>query len=385
LSGREVLAVICQLPKDIDGSQGKAEIALNNGEVWKASPLPRGHFEFNCVKKNESSESVRWVKRNPGRRSDASLATAESGNKDFRFIFSVINSDPTVRKHPVIASLVSQGTSNTPTITIPDTYEAAASSGSNTTQDDGFADEESSSSERTTFKIEDDLKLLIQITGIWVALHQGMSPNFKYEEVVPSTPSPRAALGGKATPNASSPDPSTPRSNHSTLGSVKGRLQKPFLKGSPTSPSASQIQAGLIPKRSVSNASAIMGKEKAKRPTSISSKITSDFDVQEVLSPTKRAATENITSTVTIHDLSSTLTSNTLPRVRRQPETPTRAQRRTQSAYIPPNTLASDDSRVRHSVDIADVKSAITGEKQKGFRAAIRKFFKRSNRESRSA
>ncbi|KIM92683.1 hypothetical protein OIDMADRAFT_139197, partial [Oidiodendron maius Zn] len=67
LSNREILAVICQMPKDAGSPQGKTEIVLRDGSVWVAMPLPNGLYEFVTVDENGNRTIARWVKRSTRR------------------------------------------------------------------------------------------------------------------------------------------------------------------------------------------------------------------------------------------------------------------------------------------------------------------------------
>ncbi|KAH9216413.1 hypothetical protein DL95DRAFT_269335, partial [Leptodontidium sp. 2 PMI_412] len=63
LANRDLVAVICQMPKDSGGSQGKAEMVLSDGSVWVASPLPNGLFEFITTDEHGIQTTARWVRR----------------------------------------------------------------------------------------------------------------------------------------------------------------------------------------------------------------------------------------------------------------------------------------------------------------------------------
>lgn len=61
LANRDLIAVICQLRRESGGSEGKAEIVLNEGR-WVASPLPNNVFDFVSVDENGNKTTARWAK-----------------------------------------------------------------------------------------------------------------------------------------------------------------------------------------------------------------------------------------------------------------------------------------------------------------------------------
>jgi hypothetical protein len=63
LANRDLIAVICQMRKDEGGSQGRAEIALSDGSVWVATPLPNGTYEFVTIDESGNTTTARWVRR----------------------------------------------------------------------------------------------------------------------------------------------------------------------------------------------------------------------------------------------------------------------------------------------------------------------------------
>jgi hypothetical protein len=174
----EVVATICRQirrPQE-DIGLASAEICLDQGLVWKATPLPRGGYEFNARSADGSPLQARWVRRDRPYRWLSSLpdATSEAAK---RFTFSILN--PSARRHPVIASMT------TDSIEVHDQYPAAVAQ--NTPQLEPTSPISILSEETSYFDIQDlisqpkeplihtdhHLRSLIVITGIYVSLEEG--------------------------------------------------------------------------------------------------------------------------------------------------------------------------------------------------------------------
>lgn len=397
LSNRELMAVICQMPKDLGGSQGKAEIVLQDGSVWVATPLPNNHYEFFSINDNTTA---RWVKRPSVRRSADFSTVASSFNNDFKFTFSVMN--PNSRRHPIMASLTQS------ILDIPDHYVSVSSSAGKhpptspmgALHDDPSGDEEPHQ-ERSTFLLQDDIKNLIQITGIWVALREGLSPYFRYDDA-------KATTTGRLRSNSHTRDSirvnpsesvtSTPDSASSALGSVGGRLRKSCVKASPSTASPTQFEQNNTPKRSVSTGTAFMQRAAARRGNSTPGMAISDSEGEGMGRRPRRAATEDVMSGAPPYRRSATFTLPTRPgSVGVFPETPTQPrrrtyspQRRTQSAYIPPNTSLAEHYRQSTELRSNDRSEtnppATVGEKGRASRwKAFTNFFRRSTANARPA
>ncbi|TGO90460.1 hypothetical protein BPOR_0063g00020 [Botrytis porri] len=180
-SHRDLVAVICQMPKDEGGSQGKAEIVLGDGSVWLACPLPTGAYEM--TKFDESGAKVttiRWVKRAYHHN------ISDLPNNDVKFNFSII--DPNSRRHAIMATLTQTK------LDIPDYYTSLSPpSGTETTttpvsEVSGELEDEDCGMdtiiERLPQLMDETTRTLIQVTGIWVSLRQGWSPYFKYNDAM---------------------------------------------------------------------------------------------------------------------------------------------------------------------------------------------------------
>ncbi|CAG7937226.1 unnamed protein product [Penicillium salamii] len=183
---REVVATICQKLQEDARLKGKAEICLNFGPVWEATPLPSGSYEF-VAQTDNGVQVVRWALRSGRSRrmtapSGGPTAQREGGK---RFTFSVI--DPSTRRHPVIASLTRNQ------LEVHDEYSMPTRSGTGpTTPSSGMSVASDASDGEAplnsqTVTLDDGLRTLIIITGIWVAFREGWSDNLRYGDPVSAT------------------------------------------------------------------------------------------------------------------------------------------------------------------------------------------------------
>jgi hypothetical protein len=399
LANRDLMAVICQAGKSCGGSLGCAEIVLGDGSVWVATPLPNGLYQFVTIDERGHQITARWVKRSKRRNT---IDSPDPNDSAFKFTFSII--DPNSRRHPIMASMTNS------TLDIPDTYTSVSSSASRYPPTSPIrrlpGDAQSISVdeprlERSTHLIDENMKVLIQVTGIWVALRQGVSPYFKYNDAMAlaadSSPMQRSASGSKVRSLAIATDAgrassagtvsSTPESPQSFF---VGKIRQKCLKGSPastTSPHLDQI-GHPQPKRAVSSGSAFMQRAAARRAGNLPSTVASDSDGEGMSNsplhgPPKRAFTESLLGSY--NDQIPASQHRPFPGSTATPnDTPTKqSQRRAQSAYIPPTVQQNGFTNghlERHSVEVMGGKQIPdSGEKLKTSRwKAFKDFFRRS-------
>ncbi|KFZ19313.1 hypothetical protein V501_00718 [Pseudogymnoascus sp. VKM F-4519 (FW-2642)] len=200
---RDVLAVICQVPK---GDLGTVEICLEDGARWTAGPSSKGVLELVKTDPLTGERTIgRWVPRGTSRRNSLQTparGAAAAGGAEPRYQFSFI--DPSTRRHPILATLT-QGT-----LKISDTYSPVANSEeehppvSSRTSLDGVEQGDSDSNvtvsvDRKVLTVYEEQRLLIEVSAVWVALKQGWCPSFKYGDCCSPTSS-----GKFATPPSSS-------------------------------------------------------------------------------------------------------------------------------------------------------------------------------------
>jgi hypothetical protein len=364
LANRDLIAVICQARKDSGGSHGKAEIVLSDGSVWMATPLPNGLYEFTTIDEHGNKTTARWVRRSTKPRNTDPVDPTVS-NPELKFTFSIL--DPNTRRHPILASLTQSK------LDIPDYYTSVSSSSGKHPPtsprafpgepDHSFMDSEPPP-ERTTHAVDENMKTLIQITSVWVSLREGWSPYFKYNPASTATAIQQTTPGGRVrsmslTPDANRPSPvaacaSTPESNYSTFG-LGGRIRRQSCKVSPANGELPQQERSNGPKRAVSAGTAFMQRAAARRAGNGPSTVASDSEGESIMGSPIRTATENLNGTFS--NLASTPPGDlVLPgSLTTTPDTPTKPQRRVQSAYIPPSTLLNGytyEPRGRNSLSI---------------------------------
>ena len=350
LTTRDMMAVICQMPKDAGGALGKAEIVLSEGSVWTATPLPHGLYEFTTVDENANRTTARWVKRST-RRNSADFSSGAPGANPFKYTFSII--DPNSRRHPIMGTLTQS------TLDIPDFYTSVSSSAKKhpptshirplSGEHDSMDDEPAP--ERTTHAVDEDVKRLVQVTGIWVALREGLSPYFKYSDCMAASTSTTAKSGshGRARSVSLTPEPRRPsicptaacamatETSHGALAAV-GKLRRARTSGPgqmPLGALSPQLDSLKGPQRSTSAGTAFMQRIAARRGAGRSqsqSLVQSDSDAESLPRPrmVRRSMTEYGAYVTPPPSLTLPSSSTTTP------DTPTRLpQRRVQSAYIP--------------------------------------------------
>jgi len=343
LANRDLIAVICQARKDSGGSYGKAEIVLSDGSTWLATPLPNGLYEFVTIDERGNKTTARWVRRSTKPRSPDAVDPA-AANLEPKFTFSIL--DPNTRRHPILGSLTQSK------LDIPDYYTSVSSSAGKhpPTSPRAFPGEPEQpfmdgepSSERTTHTVDENMKILIRITSVWVALREGWSPYFKYNDASTSTTAQQANPGGRVrstslTPDATRPSPvatasSTPESSHSAFG----RIRRQSCRASPVAADSPQQDRSNGPKRAVSAGTAFMQRAAARRAGNAPSTVASDSEGEGYMGPTLYGGTENLKGTHS--NRFSTPPGSLVGSSTTTPETPTRPQRRVQSAYIPTSAL----------------------------------------------
>ena len=385
-SNRELLAVVCQARKDFGGSVGRAEIVMADGTVWTATPQQNGSFEFVTVNEEGRQTTARWVKR--AKRHSADLSEATEHANDHQFNFSII--DPTMRRHPIIATMISTK------LTIPDSYTPVSSS-SGTFPPSPINAPVVKGTALPPIAVDERLKLLIQATCIWVALRKGWCPYFKYNDIMAS---PNSATRPRAVSNASrslpvslcpssgpaSPAlrPELPDSNHSTFSVVGDKIRRSCALGSaPPSP----LDKPAPPLRSVSTGSAFVQKQTAARRGQYPSVVASGSEADSILA-LKRAEIDMLgsLSTPLANGINLSSSYTTIP------ETPTKPSPRPHSTLIPSSAAHngksrerphSEDNQARTELPEATKKQKIASKPQRMSRwKSFSNFFKRGSKKS---
>ena len=197
---REIIAAICQTSKDdYPYGQGETEICLNHGTSWTASQRKSGTYEFMTTDDCGHRIVARWVPKQPKGERAASISPTSEEKK---FNFSILN--PNSRRHAVIATLDRQTIEVSDQYSHPSTSLSSQASSTPTTSSSSASEElktpsvESGHTAGDPIEVDDALRTLIIITGVWVAFREGCSPNFKYGQPTQNlSTSPNQALGHK--------------------------------------------------------------------------------------------------------------------------------------------------------------------------------------------
>ncbi|KAJ5775814.1 uncharacterized protein N7511_000825 [Penicillium nucicola] len=173
---RHVVATICQLLRGCSQMKGQAKICLKSGAVWEGTPLPSGSYEFISHTDN-GVKVMRWVLRSSKHRKMPATLELQPREDNKRFTFSSL--DPTTRRHPVIASMTcNQLEVQDQYCSILETSTAVMtpSLGRSIIHDASYGRD--TSKDRNTVTLDDGLRTLIIITGIYVAFCEGWLQNF---------------------------------------------------------------------------------------------------------------------------------------------------------------------------------------------------------------
>ncbi|CAI7645331.1 unnamed protein product [Penicillium glandicola] len=266
---REVVATICQKHQEDARLKGKAEICLNFGPVWEASPLPSGSYEF-VAQTDNGVQIMRWALRG-GRNRRMTTPTATSREDGKRFTFSVI--DPTTRRHPVLASMTRNQ------LEVNDEYSTAVRSNTGpTTPSSGMsvvsdASDGEAPLDGSSVTLDDGLRTLIIITGVWVAFREGWSDSFRYGDPVSSS-------GTKSTTSPTSvkyASPTTARNETDPFPDInedgRGCLSISSVRRSTTQATMDGTQFGSLSKRSNSTGAAFMDRAKRRSASGLSTRL----------------------------------------------------------------------------------------------------------------
>ena len=174
-SSPEVVAATCQSSLTVGSSQCRTEIRFSGNSLWTATALSSGAYEFVSYVHGQPRSIARWVPKRD----------TEGGISNQRFKFSLI--DTSVRRHPVIANISKQCIEIYDWYTTPsepcdsdqisDTVSRALAIQGGS-PDIRFGD--CNKFESRVIEVDDELRSVIAVTGIWVAFCEGWSPNFKY-------------------------------------------------------------------------------------------------------------------------------------------------------------------------------------------------------------
>jgi len=175
---REPVAAICQTQNNTAKVGSPTEILFNNGRSCQAVVGRNGRYDFLFVDEEGLETTARWVPRHTTRSKARNRTISEP--QEAKHTFSLIN--PGTRRHAVIATLSRNS------IEICDRYssprsQASPKSASRSSVTSSSSQEEDCDyfgalpvTEQGTVIVDESLRTLIIMSGIWVAFQEGYSP-----------------------------------------------------------------------------------------------------------------------------------------------------------------------------------------------------------------
>ena len=259
---QDVVATICQLLNEEALSKGKAEICLNHGPAWEATPLSNGSYEF-VAHTAQGIQTVRWVRRGvKNRRTSAPPGfPVQQAEESKRFTFSVINAN--TRRHPVIAAMTRNHLEVNEEYTMPTASPSSLPTSTMSMLSEAYETE--ASSERNVIKLDDDLRLLVIVTSIWVAFREGWSHSFRYNDAAlrlngKTMSSPVASRHPSPTTTKHGPDYFSDEKNYAPeSGPSGGRKHRMSMSSMPSSSDRFKaLASGKLARRSNSTGAAFI-------------------------------------------------------------------------------------------------------------------------------
>ncbi|KAK8068668.1 hypothetical protein PG994_005284 [Apiospora phragmitis] len=181
INKRDLVAILSPLGRDM------AEIVLSDGTVWTAKPRVQGgvvSYDFTTEDDLGRVTTARWARRKattskPAAATAPTSPNSPSSSPEHRFTFSMI--DPSCRRHPIMATLRPNQ------LEVQDMYTTVSQSAGRYPPTSSVLGSPASSTgakdvpppERTVQPVEEWQKSLIQVTALWVVLHQGWVPQFR--------------------------------------------------------------------------------------------------------------------------------------------------------------------------------------------------------------
>lgn len=250
---REEVGIICHLSELREPGSKLVDISLDNGERWEGRAFGKSSYEL-CTLNDEGIQTkVRWTVKPIKNRvfSPITKSSSHVPEVDKRFAFSTIDSNS--RRHPIIAYITAVG------LEVFDDYSMPApapriqspSSVPKSSREDSIYSSEGTSSTASTeppIQTNEDLRKLIVISGIWVALREGWSPGFAYSGSEHGSPvSPKSLKGLLSRKTFSMPNTPTRSSSSNVLTSTTSKMSsKPVVsRTNSDSPRATQSSPTL--------------------------------------------------------------------------------------------------------------------------------------------
>ncbi len=185
---RELVAAICQTYNNTAKVGSPTEILFNDGRSCQAVVGRNGRYDFIFADKEWLQATGRWVPRHTTRSRARDCSTSEP--EQAKHTFSLIN--PDTRRHAVIATLsrdiievCDRYSSPQPQASPKSSARSSASSSSSQEDDcDSFGDQ--AFAEPGTVVVDENLRTIIIVSGMWVAFQEGYSPFYDGSKLSPS-------------------------------------------------------------------------------------------------------------------------------------------------------------------------------------------------------
>lgn len=182
---REIVSVVSNLSKEKTEGRAKADIWVNNGQTWTATMLPNGSYEFVFTDTHGLRTLARWVRKQAnGSRLSTPQNRSRTSSEEMKFNFSLLN--PKSRRHAIIATLDRHSIEVSDRYTSPPiSPDMQAASTPTSSLSETSVDDYMHSRELPEYPVEVDepLRTLIIVTGIWVALQESISTSVHHQEV----------------------------------------------------------------------------------------------------------------------------------------------------------------------------------------------------------
>lgn len=306
LANRDLIAVICQMPRTKGTSLGVAEIVFSDGSTCIATPLPGGRYEIR-FREEEGCEITAhwWIKRYPKAEEFKLLGYADV-NSDLKYAFSVI--DPNFKRHPIMATITHKN------LEIFESYTTLSSSCGRYPPTSSIRDcpndsgdmEDKFVPDRKTYKIDQKMKTLIQITGIWVSLRQNWSPCFRYNDALAIASSSKPTQrGGRARSSSLTIEtgrrrsvvysPATPNSTQNNTKSLTlgNSIRRVSVRARSINGDSGRSETQKRPERTLSAGKAFVQRAAAHRATASATSKNTGGDNYEKITPSNKVTTDS--------------------------------------------------------------------------------------------
>lgn len=185
---RELVAAICQTQHNTAKVGSSTEILFNDGRSCQAVVGRNGRYDIVFVDKEGFQTNGRWVSRHQTRSRARDRSTSEP--EQAKHTFSLIN--PDTRRHAVIATLsrdcieVCDRYSSPQPQASPKSSARSSATSSSSQEDDVDSSEDQAFAEPDTVVVDENLRTLITVSGIWVAFQKGYSLHYESPRFSPS-------------------------------------------------------------------------------------------------------------------------------------------------------------------------------------------------------